>query len=192
MTPQFPYRCKYVITQQYEENAGNRYYQHHGAIDILPLDDNGKFFPAPIYPILFGKLVYAADISNRNGKGVKYICEIDKDFIDYFKSENLVPKSHEGAVQLEIFNWHMLQVTDKDGLVDQNTPLGLTGNTGFVVSGGVVVPDEQKGVEPYLGGHLHFSAVLRSGNTIFNLDKDAEGRFDPMVIFNYKKVSTSV
>jgi len=180
MTPQNPFRCKFEITQKFGNKSSKYSSGYHEGTDFLPLNDQGKPFPAEIYPIFDGSHIFYNDESKIFGKGVKELVELDQELIDYLKKYDVVPENHQGRVQLEILYWHMLKVLDKDGVISKDTPIGLAGNTGYVFSGGVEVPNEQKGVPPYPGLHTHIEALARSGNTIF-------GKFDVEILLNYKK-----
>lgn len=186
----FPFRCKYIITQGYNDNANNYQEGHHGAIDVLPIDNTGLPFPALIYPVFDGSEVSINDTDSIKGKGVREEVYLDQDWIEYYKGLGLIPQNHTGKVIMQILYWHMLQVTDKDGTLTQNTPIGLAGNTGQVYHVGKPVPDNLKGVYPYLGLHLHLECLLApESGQYFNLDKDPHGRIDPMTIFNRKEQS---
>lgn len=181
----------YYDSQLYDSNPINPatgkgfYAKHHGGRDSVPLK-NGNFWPAPCYPVLPGKTLSASTIDKNRGLGIKVRTVIKGESVAYFKSRGLIPKDYQGEVWLEHMYWHFLEVVDVDGWVDQNTPIGITGNTGYVFSGGLQVPDSKKGVPPYPGAHVHFECVLRSPNEIFNLDKDNIGRFNPEILFDYK------
>lgn len=185
MTPQFPFKCAYQITQEYAEDANNYPEGHHGGLDIVP-HDGVKPFPADIYSILDGDEISIANTDPKRGKGVRVLTKnLDPLFVGYLKSKSVVPLNYSGPVNLEQLYWHCLEVTDLDGKVDQHTPIAKAGNTGYVFSQGKQVPDSQKGVPPYPGLHLHFETILK-GNKTFNLDKDPYGRIDPRIILDYK------
>lgn len=195
MKIKFPYpgtiQKDYYDSQLYDSNPINPatgkgfYTQHHGGWDIVPLK-NGNFWPAPIFPVLSGKLLSASTVDKNRGLGLKVRTVISGESVAYFRAKGLIPQNYNGEVWLEHMYWHFLQVTDVDGMVDQHTQLGLTGNSGYVFAGGIMVPDSQKNVPPYPGAHLHFECVLRSPTTIFNLDKDNIGRFNPEILFAYQ------
>lgn len=189
MKPQFPFRCGYIVTQGYGDNANSYPEGHHGAIDILPLDNQGRRFPAPIYPIFDGEETGIFDTDVKKGKGVWVKTKLDEPLTQYCKMKGVVPKDHIGAVYLFHLYWHCLDVTDEDGHVDQDTQIALAGNTGWVFSEGSPVPDDQKGKPPYPGLHLHHEHILKSDTETFNLDKDPRGRIDPFIILNYKPMS---
>jgi hypothetical protein len=186
MTPQFPFKTKYSMTQGYSENANSYPEGHHGGIDVVPLDNNYMRYPADMYAILPGKTIAIQDTDVKRGKGIKVRTELNSEFVDYLKGKGVVPKAHSGKVFLEHLYWHCLDVTDTDGDVDQQTRIAVAGNTGWVFSGGVQVPDNQKGKPPYPGLHLHLETVLVTESQTLNLDKDPRGRIDPMLILNYK------
>jgi hypothetical protein len=186
MIPQFPIKGRYRITQGYYDNANNYPEGKHSALDIVPYDERWTIYPADILPIFNGSEIFITDTDPVRGKGVRTRTVVDKKFAEYLTRNNLLPKDIKGTVYLDILYWHCLEVTDKDGTVSQETPIAKVGNTGNVWSQGVPVPDNMKGKPPYPGLHLHLESVLRTENTIFNLDKDPRGRFNPLIIFNYK------
>jgi hypothetical protein len=193
MAPQQPFRCRYHVTQGYDsnplDNFGNHIYpDRHGGLDILPMNDKGIPFPAEIYPVLNGSEISIQDTDPKRGKGVKARTELDSDFIAYLKGKGLVPQGSK-KVFLDTLYWHVLDVTDKDGLVDKDTFIAHAGNTGYVFSSGNPVPDSQKGVPPYPGLHLHLEMVLLDENGVLNTKKDSKGRVDPQIILNYKKMN---
>lgn len=179
MIPQNPFRCNFVITQRFGNKSSKYSSGYHEGTDFLPLDKDGKAYPAEIYPIFDGSTIFYNDESIIFGKGVKELAEMDQPLIDYLKKYDVVPDNFQDRVQVEILYWHMLKVLDKDGVISKDTPIGLAGNTGYVFSGGTEVPNEQKGVAPYPGLHTHIEALARSGNTIF-------GKFDVEILLNYK------
>jgi len=195
MKTRFPYpgemQKDYYISQYYNSNpingaTGQPYYsQHHGGWDIVPLK-NGNFWPAPIYPVLDGRTLGVSTSDIDRGLGIKVRTTLDSAFIAYFKSKGYIPASYQGQVFLDHLYWHMLQVTDLDTQVNENVQVGLTGNSGYVFSGGLPVPDSEKNKPPYPGGHCHFEYYLTDGQTPFNLDKDAIGRLPPEILFAYK------
>jgi murein DD-endopeptidase MepM/ murein hydrolase activator NlpD len=185
MKPQFPFKVPYVITQGYDNIAARYNYNHHGAIDAVP---NPKL--SDIYPTLPG---YVLDIQNPTsisaGKAVTINSEIDAGLIKYLKSRGLVPLNYNGRVFIKHSYHHGLEIYVKEGqVVNQDTPIMKCGNTGMVYSGGVPVPDNEKGVPPYRGLHVHFDTVIHPNDTShpFNLDWDRIGRVDPLLILNYK------
>lgn len=186
MTPQKPFKDNYIQTQGYADNFNNYPERHHGALDLLPLDKDGKGFPALIYPLFNGSEVAYYNTDVKKGKGVRESLTLDKDFIDYLKGKGVVPKNFTGRVDLEVLYWHVLEVLDTDGTVTQDTPIAKTGNTGDVYHNGVKVPDSEKGKPPYLGLHLHLETLLRGDGNLLNLDKDVRGRIDPHIILDYK------
>lgn len=192
MKTRFPYPGIYQISQGYASNpinpvTGEHYYtQHHGGWDIVPLNKpGGNFWPAPIFPVVDGKTVSVSTTDVNRGLGIGVETVLDQDLINYFKSKGCIPQGYNDPVKMHTLYWHCLKVTDLDGQVDENTQVGLTGNSGNVFAGGLPVPDSQKNKPNYPGGHLHFEYYL-FGNVRFNLDKDASGRLDPDILFNYK------
>lgn len=166
--------------------TGTGYYAtHHGGEDDVPLK-NLNFWPAPIYPVAAGKTLTISNTDRDRGKGIRVRSECDQHFIDYAKSKGILPKWYSGEVWMDTLYWHMLEVTDLDMNVTLDTPLGTTGNTGYVFAGGREVPDSQKGVPPYPGAHCHFEWLLRSPVEIFNLNKDSFGRLDPEILWAYQ------
>ena len=183
MKPQYPFKVPYTQTQGYDEIAARYNYNHHGAIDSVP---NPKL--SDIYPILPGYVFDVNNGSNAQGKSLFVNSEIDGPFIKYLKSRGLVPLNYNGRVFIKHNYFHGLEIYVREGqVVDQNTPLMKCGNTGMVYSGGVPVPDNEKGVPPYRGLHLHFETVIHPNDTShpFNLDWDRIGRVDPLIILNY-------
>lgn len=196
MKIRFPYpgeqAINYYISQGYDSNPINGatgqpfYTQHHGGMDIVPLTGKGgNFWPAPIYPVLDGKLISASTTDVDRGLGIGVETVLDASLVAYFKAQGCIPRGYAGPVTIHHTYWHMLQVSDLDGQVNETTPVGLTGNSGYVFAGGLPVPANQKNKPPYPGGHCHFEFYL-FGNTRFNLDKDAIGRIDPRILFDYK------
>lgn len=184
MKPKFPYPGHYYISQQFNESSLG---YHHFGVDIVPLDKpGGNHWPAPIFPILSGKTLSVANTDKDRGKGIRVRTLLTAPFVAYLKSKKLVPANYGGSVYLDCLYWHCLMVTDLDGTITQNTPVGITGNTGNVYAGGQPVPDYMKGVPPYPGLHLHLEAVVTNGVTPFNTDKDQWGRVDPLEILNYQ------
>lgn len=189
MKIRFPYPGAWYLSQNYASNPPTFPYQggHHGAWDIVPLDHpGGNFWPAPIFPVADGKTISIANVSTSTGKGIGVETVLDASLIAYFKAKGCIPENYTGPVTMHHLYWHMLEVTDLDAQVDENKQVGITGNTGDVFAGGVAVPDNEKGVAPYPGAHLHFEYYL-FGNQRFNLDKDFEGRLDPQLLFDYKE-----
>src|SRR5258708_7697155 len=184
MTAQFPFKSKYRITQGYSDNFNHYPESHHGALDIVPIDDSGNFYPALIYPVFDGSEISIQDTDPIHGKGVLEEITLDQAWIDYYKSNDCIPANYIGIVYLRILYWHMLHVFDKNGTLTQDIPIGPAGNTGLVYHNGQPVPDSQKGVYPYLGGHTHLETILLPDTgTTFNLDKDPKGRIDPALLF---------
>lgn len=190
---QFPFKGHYRLTQTYAQNANNYVGGHHGGLDIVPLEGNaltGGPFPDNIYPLFEGETVSISDTDIARGKGIKvksvFNTDLHSHFTKYLKSKNLLPQNFNGDFYLEHFYWHCLEVLDKDGQVDKKTSIAKAGNTGWVFSGGQQVPDNQKGVPPYPGLHLHLETVLGTSNQVFNLDKDFKGRINPQDILDYK------
>jgi len=181
------YRVGYVITQRFGDNApGGRYAEgYHGAIDTVGNLENGRTSPK-IYPILSGTTLVVSNSDPARGKGIRVRTHLDAPLIDYLKSKGVVPQNYNSNVILEHFYWHLHEVTDLDGKVGQDTPIGIEGNTGFVVSNGIPVPDSQKGQPPYPGRHTHHEHVLKGDYLTFNTDKDPKGRINPEIILNYE------
>lgn len=190
--PQWPFKGRYITIQGYSDNAINYPEGHHGALDIVPLDEKtGQPYPADIYPTIDAHTVGVQNTSTQYGKGLLADGLLDQPFVDYLKGKGLIPKDYTGQVNLRCLYWHCLNVTDLDGNVDQNTPLAKAGNTGNVYHNGQPVPDSQKGVPPYPGLHLHFECILMGPDEAhtFNRDKDVKGRIDPLIILAYKGAS---
>lgn len=184
MKPRFPYPGAYYVSQLFD-NVSLGY--HHYGVDIVPLDKaGGNHWPAPIFPILGGKTLSVANTDKDRGKGIRVRTLLSPQFTAYLVANGLVPTTYSGSVYLDCLYWHCLMVTDLDGTIHQNTPVGITGNTGFVIAGGIVVPDYQKGVPPYPGLHLHLETVITNGATPFNTTKDQWGRIDPLKILSYQ------
>lgn len=190
MTFNFPFQCPYDISQGYNDDANDMYNgpldgHHHGALDIVPLQ-NGAPWPAPIYPIQNGSEISIQDTDPVYGKGVRERILLDADTIAYFQGKGVIPNTLPvgQVVCLDVLYWHMLDVTDQDGSLEEGTPLGHAGNTGAVYHLGTAVPDNQKGVPPYLGLHLHLETSFGTTQGVkFNLDKDPQGRVDPEFVF---------
>ncbi len=180
MKPRFPYPGAYYISQYYSAT--------HKGWDIVPhvSASNSNHWTAPIFPLLNGKTLSVANTDKDRGKGIRVRTLLTTAFTAYLKTKGYVPVTHSGSVYLDCLYWHCLMVTDLDGTIHQNTPVGITGNTGYVVAGGVPVPDYLKGVPPYPGLHLHLETVLTNGITPFNTDKDQWGRIDPGIILSYQ------
>lgn len=197
MTPQFPFKTKYVITQGFD-NTASRYPIRHGALDIVPLDAAGKPFPADIYPIFAGRTRFYADEDDKLGRQISVDTELDIPMVTYLKKLGYVPQSFTGSVHLIHLYLHCLHVIDKDGQIDQDQPIAVCGNTGMVYTGNppVPVPPEQKGKPPYPGLHLHLQMMLYGGDNpaanTFNKDKDPQGRIDPTIILNYKPMNPNI
>ena len=191
MTPQFPFKGAYTITQNYDDNFNNYAEGHHGAIDIVPFDSSGRPYPADIYPMFAGKTLNVSNTDPARGKGIRVRSEADSGLVAYLKANKLVPDNYTGKVYIDCLYWHCLEVTDLDGTIDQNTPVAKAGNTGNVYHNGKPVPDSQKGVPPYPGLHLHLDTIVGSPSGPFNLDKDPRGRINPHFILNYKETMTN-
>lgn len=184
----------FYITQGYNSNPGGRYNPYggrHGGLDIVPLNaDGSSAWLAPMFPLFGGVTLDVQNTSVERGKGIKTRNDIYGEMIPYLESKGVLPKNLNGKIYLDCLYWHCHEVTDLDGEVDINTEIAKCGNTGWVFSGGVQVPDYQKGKPPYPGLHLHFETVLVSElYGILNLDKDYKGRIDPNIIINYKYMS---
>lgn len=195
MKPQWPFKTRYIITQGFN-NTAPQYPVRHGGLDIVPLDAAGHAFPADIYPVFAGSLRHYEDDSDTLGRWLEIDAPLDAPLIDYLKDLGYVPKSFSGKVSLLHRYLHCLHVVDKDGHVDQDQPIAVCGNTGMVYSGGIPVPNDQKGKPPYPGLHLHLQMALYGGDNpaanTFNLDKDPVGRIDPLIILNYKGAAMNV
>lgn len=192
--PQFPFKTGYFVTQGYSDNANNYPEGKHGAIDIVPLNNVGRVFPADIYPVFSGNTLMATNTDKDRGKGIRVRSEhTDVGFINYLKRNGVVPQGYYGKILVDILDWHCLEVTDLDGTIDQDTPIAKAGNTGWVFSQGSPVPDSQKGIPPYPGLHDHHEHVIRDKDSnLFNLDKDPKGRINPFIMLNYKPTMTNV
>jgi hypothetical protein len=185
-TPTFPFDLsRMMITQRWADRGFLSDGQHY-AWDIIPLYKRSDGLPADVYPVFDGKAMSIADSSTSVGKGIRVRTPLWPHVVDYLKSFSVIPNDHAGPVWLDILYWHLLDVTDEDGWINQHTPVGICGNTGNVYSHGETVPDSQKGVPPYPGLHLHLECVLGSGTQIFNNTGNSRGRIDPDIIFNYK------
>lgn len=170
-TPKFPYDLSRIaITVRFNDISFLTDLPHH-AWDIVPLYKRLDGLPADVYPVFSGQTIRINDTDVKLGKGIKVRTNLWPDIQKYLKTFGV-----EGDY-IDILYWHMLHVTDKDGWVDQNTPVGITGNTGWVYSNGAQVPDNLKGVPPYPGLHLHLVTEV-GGKAI-----------DPDIIFNYKPMS---
>lgn len=100
MKIRFPYpgtvNKDYYDSQLYDSNPTNPatgrgfYAVHHGGWDIVPLK-NGNLWPAPIFPVLGGKLVSASTIDKNRGLGLKVRTVIGGESVAYFKSKGLIP-----------------------------------------------------------------------------------------------------
>lgn len=168
MNPRFPYPGTYYISQYFKNNTLG--YLHLG-LDIVPLDKpGGNHWLAPIFPVLAGRTLSVANTDKDRGKGIKVRTMLTVPFIKY-----LADKGYPNTKFVDCLYWHCLMVTDLDGNISQNEPVGITGNTGFVIAGGLPVPDYQKGVPNYPGLHLHLECEL-----------DQYGRIDPEIILNYQ------
>lgn len=187
LKPQWPYKGKFTVTQGYHATLKGVYEDDiHGALDIVPNYVEGQQWPTPIYACLPGTALNISNTDPARGKGIRVRTKLDQPFIDYLKSKNLVPNEYTGNVFLEVLQWHCLEVTDLDGVVDQNTPIAITGNTGNVYSDGKPVPDSQKGKPPYPGLHNHFEMVVKGDYITFNTSKDRKGRVDPYIVMAYQ------
>lgn len=191
MNPKFPYPGTYFIAQSYDQNAFGYPSGHHGGLDIVPLiKPGGNHWPAPIYPVFSGQTLGVSNSDVNRGKGIKVRTKCDPAFISYLKAKSLIPQAYTGDVVIDFTYWHCLEVTDLDGQIDQNTQVGITGNTGNVYAGGIPVDPALKGVPPYPGLHLHLECILNNGlGSVFNLDKDYIGRIDPQIILEYQNMS---
>jgi len=192
--PQFPPNIKegekYFITQGYNQNVNNYASGHHGGIDVVPFNlKTNKPYPAKTFPIFSGKTLSVSNTDKDRGKGIRVRTQLWDDIIKYLREKGFTEKYNDN-IYLDCLYWHMLEVTDLDGQIDQNTSIGLCGNTGLVYSAGQKVPDSKKGVPPYPGLHWHIEISLHyitpQKTEILNLDKDPWGRIDPMLIINYK------
>lgn len=196
MNPQFPFKTRWQLTQNYYDNFNNYPEGHHGGLDIVPFGADGKSFPAEIFPVLDGSEISIELTDVKRGKGIKvrtaFNTEKDKDFTDYLKRNNVFP-NYTGDYKLDFLYWHVLDGIDIDGTADQAHSIAHAGNTGWVFSGGVAVPDSEKGVPPYKGLHLHLECSIIA-NVLFNTNLDPRGRFDPQIILNYKgdKMSNAI
>ena len=171
-----PLHCKYTETQGF-------IYGKHWGLDWVPLLDTGEDFPADIYPIATGNIRYS--YTEYNGKKSVLICidtYLSDDVITYLKSLGDISKEYNGKVRLLHTYMHGLKLyeTEKGKRVTPNDRIMQCGNTGQVSSGGVPVPEEEKGVPPYKGLHLHLQCELyRENNTLI-------GYIDPYHLLNYK------
>jgi hypothetical protein len=170
-TPKFPYDLSRMAITARFHTISPLTGRPHRAWDIVPLYKRADGKPADIYPVFAGKAIRIDDIDPVYGKGIKVRTAIWKDLNDYLRSFGIT------GTNLDIWYWHMLDVEDVDGWVDQNIPLGPTGNTGWVYSNGTEVPDHMKGVSPYPGLHVHLEV------------KVDDTYIDPDIIFNYKPMN---
>lgn len=187
--PQFPFRTRYWINQQYNENQANYPSGRHGGLDIQPFDQKGNLYPAPIYPVFSGKTMSVDNTDKDRGMGIRVRTDMWLDLADY-----LHKKGYEPGRYIEFLYWHMLDVTDLDGTITQDTPVGKAGNSGnvwssqFPEANGTLqpVPNKYKGVPPYYGLHLHLECrTVDENGWILNTNKDVWGRIDPLLILNY-------
>lgn len=168
------YANKYTQTQGFHSG--------HKALDLVPLDEKGNKFLAPIYPLFDGSTIFALDDDPIRGKGVRTSSKLPFIWVEYLKEMNIIPKDYKEQVYIECLYWHLDDVypESQDGYVDTQTPIGITGNTGQVYSGGVPVPDEEKGKPPYKGLHLHIETFIVDKNRkAINTTWDNLGRIDP-------------
>ncbi len=184
LEPQFPLKCEHYISQKFGEQSSVYTSGFHLGLDIVPTE-NGAFFPAPVYAILDGTLRYFYETQPTtqgitNSKAIAVDTWLDDDFITYLKGLGKVPPQLN-KVRLMHSYLHGLEILDKDGTIDQITPIMKCGNTGMVFSGGVPVPEEEKGVPPYKGGHLHLQCEL------YREDNILIGFIDPEIILGYNQ-----
>lgn len=170
-TPKFPYDLsRFAFTQRFNTISpltGKK----HEADDIIPLYRRFDGLPADCYPVFSGQTLKMHDADPIYGKGIRVRTRIWPDLNRWLKNFKAQ------GTNLDILYWHLLDVTDEDGWINQNTPVGITGNTGLVFSNGEPVPDHLKGKPPYPGLHLH-------------LEVEVDGKkIDPEIIYNYKPMS---
>ncbi len=193
MIPRSPFRVPYRVSQEFA-NQADRYKSDknkqglHLGVDLVPLNASGQGFPAEVYPILDGKMRYFYE--TLNGLNSKYITidtELDQPFITYLKRKGQLPTNYTGRVILNHSYIHGLEILDKDGFVDQDTPIMKCGNTGMTYTGmpPKPVPEELKGVPPYPGLHLHLQTELRNEKSI----RIGNEFIDPFLILNYKAMN---
>jgi len=182
MRPSYPLKGLSTITQ-YFNSPWDRYKGGlHLGVDILPLDDQGRGWPAPVYPILDGTLRYFyEDYQGKNSKAIAIDTWLDEGLINYLKAMGTVPKDYSKRVLMVHQYLHGLNILDKDGEVSRDTPIMRCGNTGQVYTGTQPVPEEMKGVPPYPGLHLHLQCEVQGE------DNNYFGTVDPLLILNYKK-----
>jgi hypothetical protein len=72
MKIQFPYKVRYSITQGFDQNQEYIGYSsgRHGGYDIVPVNEQHKEFPAPVYPVLPGKTMAVNNTDKDRGKGM--------------------------------------------------------------------------------------------------------------------------
>lgn len=203
MTPQWPFKCPYKITQGYA-NKSDRYKNGvHLGLDILPLDAQGKGWPAPTYPILGGKTRYFYNEPHGNPAPMIAVDTLlDAPFISYLKTKGVIPQDYAGTVTLYHEYLHGLEILDKDGEVSQDTPIMKCGNTGMTYTGKVIngetvyvpVPENMKGVPPYPGLHLHLQCYLIGTNNklLAQTPDNPSGTISPLIILNYKAMNEFV
>lgn len=157
-------------------------------LDMVPLNEQGVGFPADVYPVLPGTLRYFYEqYQNKNSKLIAIDTILDEPFVAYLKAAGCIPADYAGQVTLVHMYLHGLEILDKDGTVEQSVPIMKCGNTGDVytydpASGTYVpVPEDQKGVPPYPGLHLHLQCELAGENNAYF------GVIDPELILNYKQ-----
>lgn len=186
--PQFPFRTRYWINQQYSENQVNYPSGRHGGLDIQCFNQNGSLFPAHVYPVLSGRTLSVDNTDRDRGKGIRVRTDMWAGLAEYLQEKGLQPGRY-----IEFLYWHLLEVTDLDNTISQDTPVGQAGNTGNVWSsqfpganGLQPVPEKYKGVPPYYGLHLHLECrTVADNGSILNTNKDVYGRIDPLLILNY-------
>jgi len=183
-----PFRVPYRQTQGFKEGF-------HRGLDWVPLN-NGVGFPADIYPIVEGTIRYSyTELNGKKSVQIAVQTVLDAEFIQYLKALGDIPLDFTGEVRLLTYYLHGLSLyEDTPGKkLSIHDKIMVCGNTGQVYSNGVTVPEEEKGVPPYRGLHLHLQCELynSSNRMIALIDPNHVMDFKPKSMIGYKQVNDS-
>src|SRR5581483_3336657 len=194
--PQKPFTCQSVVTQGFHPVTTASFSAHQG-LDEVPLDAQGRAWPAPVRATLSGVVNGNNTYDPGPGKFHQVVVDTVIDsphFIDYLKKNKAVPVNYTGNVILKHAYLHGLDNLVKAGdSVIAGQDIMICGNTGDVKSGGIPVPDALKGKPPYPGLHLHRQYYLLSEtgkNLNLNDATNPQGTINPSIIDNYQPPMT--
>lgn len=138
------------ISQPFGVNPTSYQPNGHTGVDIYPASfAYGTFLVAP-------EDVIIKEVIDQTTFAVKFLENLSKGFG--------VLMTSKANPDVDYLYWHLLpNIPVKKGqLVSQGEAVGQMGNSGFVMSGGVLVPIEHRSIKPYNGTHLHYEVRVKN------------------------------